>query len=866
MGNAVEPQEITRLLRAMDSAGLGGVEIAPIYGIQTEPAAEIPFLSETWMARFRHTLHIADSLGMQVDLTLGTGWPFGGPQVDVRHAASQLVVSQIKVSRGARVEGPLLPPDPDIQPNARLLSVLAFGDRTGYSDLSPLLQGNSLDWQATEDDYTLYLVFDGKTGQLVKRAAPGGEGFTVDHYSRSALDRYLVPFAAALDTMKQKPRTIFNDSFEVYDADFSPEFFEEFLKRRGYDLRPQLPKLLDSLPNPESIRVKSDYRETLSDMLLEDFNQPWTAWAHRRGLRTRLQAHGSPGNLIDQYASADIPECETFYSMPYDIPGYRRDPGDFLPGFADPVMLRFAASAAHISGKPLVSSESFTWLREHFRTALSHCKPEAEDLFLSGVNHLFLHGSTYSPERAAWPGWKFYASVNFNPTNTIWTDAPGLFNYLLRCQAFLQRGESDNDVLLYWPVHDVWGQHHNGTRFLQISIHSLEQWLHGTPFYETARFLMDKGFAPDFISDRFLQQARVSAGRILLPGGSYSSLVVPDTGVLPLATLRKLLELRAAGGHVIFRGLPESVPGYRDHETRETELRDLLQRSAALATPTRDLVADLVRAGSRPESLAETGLKFVRRRDGDAFIYFLVNHTAQPIEGFIPLNAKATTAALFDPLSGRAGLGTVRTAADGRMEIRMQLRPGQTLIVSTAEPKDLPDWDYLVPSSGKQTVGGPWSLQFLAGGPELPGRRNLDTLQSWTQLDPAGEAFSGTALYRTELLLPEDGTSAWRLDLGDLRESAKVRVNGRDIGTVWAAPFEWVTDAFKPGNNTLELEVTNLAANRLRAKELRGEPWKIFKEINMVNKDYEPFDATGWEPVPSGLLGPVTLTPLKKNR
>ena len=124
---------------------------------------------------------------------------------------------------------------------------------------------------------------------------------------------------------------------------------------------------------------------------------------------------------------------------------------NFRAGDADPIMIRFSSSAAHISGKKLVSSETFTWLREHFRTALSQCKPEAEDLFVNGINHIFLHGSTYSPDKAEWPGWKFYATVNFNSTNPIWEDAPSLFSYISRVQSMLQLGNPDNEILLFWP-------------------------------------------------------------------------------------------------------------------------------------------------------------------------------------------------------------------------------------------------------------------------------------------------------------------------------------------------------------------------------------------------------------------------------
>ena len=208
-------------------------------------------------------------------------------------------------------------------------------------------------------------------------------------------------------------------------------------------------------------------------------------------------------------------------------------------------MIRFSSSAAHISGKKLVSSETFTWLREHFRTALSQCKPEAEDLFVNGINHIFLHGSTYSPDKAEWPGWKFYATVNFNSTNPIWEDAPSLFSYISRVQSMLQLGNPDNEILLFWPVHDIWGDYNNGNRLIQFEIHKLDRWLSKTSFYETAKLLKDRGYSFDYISDRFLEKAKVKNNTINLPGGNYKAIVVPQSKHLPLSTLKKLVKLKS---------------------------------------------------------------------------------------------------------------------------------------------------------------------------------------------------------------------------------------------------------------------------------------------------------------------------------
>ncbi|MBM1105788.1 glycoside hydrolase [Aurantibacter crassamenti] len=865
MGNAVDKEGIKQNLIAIQNAGLGGVEIAPIYGVKGEEDNYLKFLSPQWLEMLDYTIATADSLGLQVDMTLGTGWPYGGPQVTIENAATRIIVDSIVVKKGARFSEKIIPSNPKDTLSAKLNYVIAYGKDGSYLDLTSNLKDNSLNWKAKKTDYTLYKIFTGKTGQKVKRAAPGGQGYTVDHYSKTALEQYLSCFDKALSKNGNGLRAIFNDSYEVYHTDFTPNFFEHFLKNRGYNLKPHFQKLFSKSDTDLSNRIKSDYRETISDLLLTEFDEPWTAWANKRGLKSRLQAHGSPGNLIDYYAAADIPECETFGSMPYDIAGFRREKEDIREGDADPVMLKFSSSAAHISGKPLVSSETFTWLRDHFKSALSQCKPEAEDLLLSGVNHIFLHGSTYSPERAAWPGWKFYASVNFNKNNTIWKNASALFSYLENCQKLLQTGAPDNDVLLYWPIYDEWDNLHNGNLFFQFKIHSLDEWLHNTPFYNLATNLAKEGYGTDFISDRFVTQLSFENSLLKTSGGNYKSLIVPDTDNMPLATLTKLIELKKQGANIIFEGLPETVPGYGDLQEKNKVLANLISENKSLVKVEKSINNTLAAANIFPESIVDSGLKYIRRTIDGEKLYFLVNHTSKTINGNFPFQFNSENVLLYDPLSLKIGKANSNIQNNTTI-VQLSIPSGGSLFLKTEKTSDAPKWQYFVESEIKHPIKGDWQLRFLEGGPELPEPKTLTTLESWTSFGNKEAAFSGTAQYETTFTNPDETIQNWKLKLGDVRESAKVWVNEKYIGTVWANPFEIQIDNLKKGQNNIRIEVTNLPANRIRAKEMRGEEWKIFHEINMVNKDYEKFDATLWKPTPSGLLNDVSLIPLKTQK
>ena len=252
-------------------------------------------------------------------------------------------------------------------------------------------------------------------------------------------------------------------------------------------------------------RVLCDYRETLSDVLIGRVEQI-VRWGKQRGSGLRMQAHGAPANLLDMYAAAEIPETEVFGASQFDIPGYRRDPKWIRPDRQSDLVNRFASSAAHVAGRNVVISESFTWLRNHYHTALSHIKAESDKLLLNGINCIYYHGICFAPKKTAWPGWLFYASTQANARNSIFRDVPALNAYITRCQSVLQEGRPHNDVLLYWPVYDLWMS--GGSREQRFSVHHPD-WIEETACGEAGRWMIDHGYTFDFVSDRQLLQTRL---------------------------------------------------------------------------------------------------------------------------------------------------------------------------------------------------------------------------------------------------------------------------------------------------------------------------------------------------------------------
>lgn len=884
MGNAVEPDTLSRLLAAYDEAGIGGVEITPIYGVEGEEDRFIDYLSPAWMDRLHHTIDEADSLGMGVDLATGTGWPFGGPTISPKHAARRVVVRTIDWTNDEDRVEPLRHHSEVMDQEAPLEAVVAYSTDGTVRDLTDEVSAEGrLDWESPPGDWTVYAVFIGWSGKEVERAAPGGQGYAIDHFSSDALQAHLARLDRAFG--RDRPpafRGVFNDSYELPRADWTPQFFEALEARQGYDLRRHLPAFTGEADAEKNARVRVDYRETLSALLIDEFARPWTRWAHEERRQTRNQAHGAPANLLDYYAAADIPETETFHASDFDIPGLRTDSvlqtmGDDLTP-PDPLLYKFASSAGHVAGRNLMSSETGTWLGEHFRVSLSQLKPEVDQLLAAGVNHVFFHGTPYSPPSADWPGWLFYASTHIAPSNSFWRVLPGLTSYIARCQSFLQSGQPDNDILLYFPMHDQW---HRPDAPFQFTVHNPDEWFYGFPVHEAAQTMWDRGYAFDYVSDRLLDSLTIGDDVIeTKKGGQYEVVVIPNAEHMPVPSLERLLSFAERGGTLVVHGdLSSDVPGWGAVEARRarlTELRDGFSFSSistdgvemAAVGQGRVLRGDhlptlLSEAPVRAEPMRERGLSFVRREHQHGHTYFVSNLGAERVEGWVSLATDAASAVLFDPMHEEKGVVATRQTDEGT-DVYLQVRPGASRVLRTYDTREVegPAWTDL-DEDVPDTVRTRWEVSFVEGGPERPDSFSTQRLDSWTQIGGAeAQRFSGTARYETTVEVPSAEADEWILDLGTVRESARVFVNGTDLGRVWAHPFQRrVGEALRPGENRLTIEVTNLMANRIADMDRRGVDWKKFYDINFVGVDYQPFDASDWSPMASGLLGPVTLIP-----
>lgn len=895
-GSAVDKQNLTGAMQQYKSAGLGGLEITPIYGVKGYEDKFIDFLSPKWMEMLQHTLQEGKRLDLGIDLANATGWPFGGPWVTPTDACKNVNIKTYTLTEGQRLIEPvsfiqqpfyrseskakievkdLVYPvaanknlqayafdqvryEMSLKPN----TLIAYNDKGEWLDLTSKLDATGkLDWTALAGNWKLYALFIGWHGKMVERAAPGGEGDVIDHFNAPALQHYLTKFDQAFERKDISGiRAFFNDSYEVDDArgqsNWTPDFFNEFSLRRGYDLKPYIPQLFGRDSSDIGRRVLSDYRQTISDLLLDNFTIPWHQWAVKKNKKLRNQSHGSPANILDLYAAVDIPETEG----------------------ADILRFKFATSTAHVMGKPLASSETATWLNEHFQSSLGDVKQAVDKYFVGGVNHIFWHGTNYSPKDEPWPGWLFYAAVHFTPANSFWKDFSALNNYVARCQSFLQKGKPDNDILLYFPFNDRIAEM---GRDLLLHFDGMEGF-DKTIFKSSAEWLLQKGYAFDLISDKQLLNVKNIGVKLRTGGVNYKTVVLTDVKYLPLETLIKLTGAAEAGATIIFyKHLPVSTPGMGLLQQNQTEFRKILNglhfasvgnlKKAAIGKGYfllgDDLDQLLIEARTTRETMVDMGLQYARRSYNGGHNYFISNPGNTPVKTWVPLEVKEKNMVLFDPMTHTAGIAKTRIV-NGLVQVLLQLERGASCILETKSSTITGNsYSYYTPTEQVQLLDDKWNLKFLHGGPALPAAADLQSLGSWTEL-PGSETknFSGTAQYRIHFAKPSFITANYLLDLGSVQESAEVILNGKKIAILIGPSYQVIIPASNlQKHNLLEVNVTNGMANRVADLDKRGVLWKKFYNTNFParlpqNRGADGiFTAASWLPRASGLLGPVTI-------
>jgi hypothetical protein len=811
-GPAVVKPELERELRSMKQGGIGGFEVQPTYPMQLE--GNFKYLSPEFLDDLTFAGAKAKELGLRMDLTLGSGWPFGGPHIPIEEAAGRLVVS---IGQPRLAEGDKLIAAFQVPGNGRQFS------------LDDAHQVSNTDGGAATGT-VLYFVA-GHTRQTVKRPAYGAEGWVLDHYDPGAIATHLQkvgePMLKAL--AKTPPTAIFSDSLEVYNSDWTRNFLEEFRKRRGYDLLPYLPALANGATGDKVLAIRHDWGKTLSELADDNYLKPLTQWAHEHGTRFRSQSYGIPPVTLSSYQYVDLPEGEGTQWRHFSA-------------------TRWAASASHLLGKPITSSETWTWLHSPvFRATPLDMKAEADIHFLQGVNQLVAHGYPYSPPEAGEPGWRFYAAAVFNDHNPWWIVMPDVTSYLQRVSFLLRQGQPANDVALYLPTDDAFAG------FI-LGRDSVNQAMDGLIGNTVVPQILDAGYNFDFIDDGFIAKG----------GVPYKILILPNVERIPLASLQRILDYARKGGTVIAtRRAPSLAPGLMDAadtaKIRELAagLRLLTDETKLGETMHQALAADVATA---PE------IGFVHRKLPFADIYFLANTSNHAVHHEAAFRVEGMAGAWWDPVTGK-----VSKAGGAKADLDLAPYESRVLVFSKQAVTDPPL--ATGPETTAMDLSSGWKVTF-PGAPAI----EMQKLVSWTE-EPDRKFYSGQATYektvtvdralagRTVYLNFGEGTpvtaegrrggSGMRAMMdGPVREAAVVWVNDKRAGPVWCAPYEVnVTGLLHAGQNSIRVVVANLALNNMA----KG-PLPDYKELNAkYGERFQAQDMNMVQPQPSGLLDGVRL-------
>ena len=875
-GPAVTKPELERELRLMKEGGIGGVEVQPVYPVALDDAARglrnLAFLSDEFIDRLQFVAEKGSELGLRIDLTLGSGWPYGGPQVSVSQAAGRLRVERVAVpEHSQRVKVPALS-------TGEALIAVFLARPTGASRAPVLVREVSeIESGAVglsgdlEGPHELLFFIASRTGQMVKRAAVGAEGFVLDHYDRAATDDYLKNVG---DRLRQAfgphpPYAIFCDSLEVFASDWTADFLDEFRKRRGYDLRAHLPALAFDA-GPETPALRHDWGQTLTELLDERFLAPVHEWAKQWGTRFRAQVYGVPPATISSSAQVDLPEGEGAQWKTLRAS-------------------RWASSASHLYGHPVTSSETWTWLHSPaFRATPLDVKAEADLHFLQGINQLIGHGWPYSAEQAEYPGWRFYAAGVFNEKNPWWIVMPDVARYLQRVSFMLRQGQPVNDVALYLPISDAWAH------LVPGRVGSLIDRLSERLGSDVIARLLEAGYNFDVFDDQVLRQiGHAEPGALVLGPNRYRAVVLPGIERIPVDTLRTLDEFARGGGVLVAtRRLPQLAPGFRATEPEHREVREIVERLfTAPGGPARFVenengqLTETMTGMLRPDvqfSPAAPDIGFVHRRNTFADIYFLANTSNVRRNVVAAFAVGDGSAEWWDPMSGQVTPARTTPGSSHGQRVALDLEPYGSRLLFFARRRqgpvrergrafEQPARARTAPPSVDLSTG--WRVSLgTAGAPAL-----WDRLRSWTE-DEETRYFSGVATYERSVTVPArflDGGVAVSLDFGEgqpvspiagarmqawleapVREAAVVFVNDRRAGAVWCPPYSVeVTGLLRRGENSIRILVANLAINHMAGRSLSD-----YRLLNLrYGVRFEPQDMDKVQSVPSGLLGPIRL-------
>ena len=834
-GNRLSRDEITRELKVMKEAGIGGIEINPIKmaeQVENPTGKALTWLSDEWIEYLEFTVQQAKDLDMVTDLIVGTGWPFGGEFLDPEET-----IQGIKVETFA-LEGPIqkeitLPKATNDQ-SLKILSIKIFP-----SVIKSLADGQDIAFEPDDESvtvkvpagrHTLHVVSWQNNFRTVMHGAPGGAGPVLDHFNKNAVNKYLNHMSDAIKRKTGKNslegiRAMFCDSIELNGSNWTTGFEQIFKDKRGYDITPYLPLLLtENLSLSEEMedelkRARYDYSKTLSETFTESFIIPFHDWCHQNGTLSRYQAYGHPWlytDLIDGYMIPDIPEGDQWLFN-----------GAWQP-YADVNQIRYAiwnkyaSSGGHLTARKIISSEAMTNTSGVFKASLKYIKQATDVNIATGINHLVLHGFNYSPPEAGFPGWIRYGCY-YNEQNPWWKYMANWSQYTSRlCQVF-QEAKPVSQIAIMGPTKDIWSDHG-----LDRNPFNLDPWY----VHALWQAFNHNGYGTDYINDQLFNKATLEDGKLVVGQVHYDAILICDVETMAPETASHLEELTLKGAQIILIGrkpkrAPSMLGALKQNGIVSNSIENALNAGLLTApSPEDDLkesksglmmwARELMNNSAIPPDLAISNpspdLFQFHQKYGDVDIIFMSNtNEEQTIATSISIGEQTRYAARWDPETGESE--KLQVAENNLIEVSLDALES---ILIVCDPTDKRSFRgvHKNESIGSFEISTPWevTMKWIDNTAQTI---LLDELKPVNQI-PDYQDFGGDILYKTEFEISNKQYSYLKLD--QVYETAEVTLNGNNIGLSWWGNNQFdLQDKLKTGRNILEIKVTTLLANYCRS-------------------------------------------------
>lgn len=860
-GCAVTKEEISRQLKLMSDANIGGVEIQVLYPVSKDDTSKgiknIPYFSPEFFDVINHTVEKCESLGMSVDFTLGSSWPFGGPFVPQDMAPQSVIPYQIDVygpcafnyDFTTRISGDITRVIMGRMEKGKMVldSIKDITHQVKEKYLFKWPWGYELkEIEIPEGNWKIVAFVVARLRHRVLGPALNAEGYTIDHCRKDVSDHFFAHGGQPLvDKIGVgKIRSFFCDSIELEGNNWTSILFDEFRKRRGYDLEPYIYALWGEVEDI-SQNIRFDYFKTMSELTIENFFENFTAWCHKNHTKSRIQAHGTWGDILKAYGSADIPEGETF--------------GEHDCFKVNTIHRRLATSAGHIYNKPIISNESFTWLRmPRYLVTLEQMKAAVDAIFLDGINHIINHGYTYTPENIEDPGWPFYASTHICHDNTWWPYYKYLSQYIHTVTAFLQKGTPHVEIAVYIPQNDIWAE--SPMADLHMSMKLSERMVD-----DNMDAISKAGYYFDYINDEAIQEiGDINHQGLVVNDNVYHTIILMNCKRVPLKTAQNLKRFVEKGGKLIaYHQIPSEACSFLDRESQRNELVNMMKTLfPQSSTPQwsrigngetlyiEDSVKTMIEQMSLkilPDlkvTLHNEEIGYVHRKDDDKDIYFVANVSNECKATKLEIKKLNKPFVIYDLLD-KMVLTCQNVISDHeKTTISLTLKAYQSVVIifdESCETFICPNQKMIAKKEIDLTKD--WELTV----PEKNVKYDQATVDTWEKYSEL-MYYSGQGVYATSFIIDNEmiEMDSIELQFEQICEIGEIWINGSKVGVLWKSPRHIeVKNALINGLNQLTVKVTNLLINKAidpnKKTELYEGPlmeeWPYFSEtINMIRR------------------------------